>query len=154
MTRLIHEHQGCEGNIVDMNSFNDLIRDFRLIDILLGGDHLLGVISVPWLPLRSLIGSSSRITGMMHFHSQLAKLSLILSPITFQSSSISFPIFDVPIDSTSRAYGWSIMIFTIFVTSAWSSISHDMTTRLAQKLRKTKDALMSWSKIKFESVKR
>jgi len=36
MTRFMNEHQGCKGNIVDMDSFNDFIRDLSLIDIPLG----------------------------------------------------------------------------------------------------------------------
>ena len=37
MMRFMNERQGCEGNIVDMNSFNDFVRDLGLIDIPLGG---------------------------------------------------------------------------------------------------------------------
>ena len=37
MTRFSGERQGCEGNIVDMDFFNDLIRDLGLIDIPLEG---------------------------------------------------------------------------------------------------------------------
>ena len=33
MTRFMDEHQDYEGNIVDSESFNDLIRDIGLIDI-------------------------------------------------------------------------------------------------------------------------
>ena len=37
MTRFSDDRQGCEGNINDMDSFNDLIRALDLIDISLGG---------------------------------------------------------------------------------------------------------------------
>jgi len=37
MTKFMNERQSCEGNIVDIDSFNDLIRDLGLIDIPLGG---------------------------------------------------------------------------------------------------------------------
>ena len=36
MTGFMDEDQGCEGNMNDMDSFNDLIRDLGLIDIPLG----------------------------------------------------------------------------------------------------------------------
>jgi len=37
MTRFMDERQGCEDNIIDIDSFNDLIWDLGLIDIPLGG---------------------------------------------------------------------------------------------------------------------
>ena len=37
MTRFMHERQGCEGNIIDMDLFNNLIPDLGLTDIPLGG---------------------------------------------------------------------------------------------------------------------
>ena len=36
MMGFVNERQGCEGNIVDMDSFKDLIWDLGLIDIPLG----------------------------------------------------------------------------------------------------------------------
>jgi len=37
MTRFFNERQDCEGNINDVNFFNDLIRALGLIDIPFGG---------------------------------------------------------------------------------------------------------------------
>ena len=93
------ERHGCEENINDMDSFNDLIRDLGLIDILLGGVPFLGLISEPHPLLQSLIGSLSWKLGMIPFFSPLIKLSQTPSPITYTFSSI--PLIDSTLEACS-----------------------------------------------------
>jgi len=102
MTRFMDGCQGCEANIVDMDFFNDLIRDLGLIHIPLGGDHSLG----PTTKFdRFLISDSWKLST--------CKLSLIPFLIIFQSPSIPPPLSVVLIDSTSRVCDWNTVISMI-----------------------------------------
>ena len=120
MIRLIDECQGCEGNINDMNSFNDLIRALGLIDIPLGWDPLLGPISEPHPPLQSLTCSLSRKLGMTPFPSPLVKISQTLSSIIYPFSSILHTHTNVLIDSILKVCGWNIMTFV----TLWLLLGH------------------------------
>ena len=155
LTRFLDERQGCEGNLNDIDSFNNLIWDLALIDISLGG--------------RSFTWSNKRAT------SAFAKLDrcLVSEPWddTFPLSTckvlpntlpdhipISLHTFSSP-HFTSRFHFESIWLehreLHEIVVSAWSFISHpNVAICIAQKLCKMRGALKVWSRAKFESVKR
>ena len=155
MTRFLHERQGCEGYSVDMDSFNDNIRDLDLIDIPLGRQ------SFTW--------SNKRVV------SAFAKLDwFLISNAWDDVFSLSFckallnTISDhIPISLYTSSNHWCATRFHFetmwlehqdihgIMTSAWSFVSHaNAAVSLTQKLRKKRSALMMWSKTQFGCVRR
>ena len=65
MTQFMNEHQGCEGNMNNMDSFNDFIRDLGLIDIPLRGELSHGQQNVPHPSLQSLSDALFQNFGMI-----------------------------------------------------------------------------------------
>ena len=68
LTRFVEERLGCEGDPNDMEAFNDAIRNLNLIDVPLGGIHLLGPATETFPPLLSMTVFSSPKLGMTCSH--------------------------------------------------------------------------------------
>jgi len=65
MTWFMNERQGCEGNMNNIDSFNDFIQDLGLIYIPLRGELSHGLLNVPHPSLQSLSDALFQKFGMI-----------------------------------------------------------------------------------------
>ena len=138
MTRFLHEQQGCEGYSVDMDSFNDTICDLGLIDIPLVGR------SFTWSN-KHVVPAFAKFDRFLIsdawddvFHLSIFK-ALHLFPYLFNHRCATRFHFEIMWLEHQNIHG--------IMASAWSSVSHaNIVPSLAQKFRKTRSALMMWSK--------
>ena len=143
MTGFMDEDQGCEGNMNDMDSFNDLIRDLGIIDIPLGEG------SFTWSN-KQATPAFAKLDRCL-----IVKIWDDIFPL-FTCKALSNTLSDhIPISlctSFTHRCGIRFHFKSIWlehrdlwdiVASAWSFVSHvDIATCLPQKLRKTRKALM------------
>ena len=147
MTRFLHEQQGCEGYSVEMDSFNDTICDLGLIDIPLVGR------SFTWSN-KHVVPAFAKFDWFLISDAwdDVFHLSIFKALPKTLSDHIHISLHTFSNHRCATRFHFEIMWLEHqnihgIMASAWSSVSHaNIVPSNAQKFRKTRSALMMWSK--------